>query len=197
MPLATEDLAAKFAGRSIRGILDWYMGYNKRLIDPESRDLTTFQMPFGALCLVTLPMGWSNSVPIFHNDVMFIMRLEMPENVCVYIDNMGLGGPKTRYEDENGVPVTLEGALDICHFMWEYFQLLYQVLLRMQLYGGTFSGKKLVLVAEEFTIVGHVCSYAGRKPNPEQLKVIDKWEVCNDLQMYTHFWGLSEFCASL
>jgi hypothetical protein len=59
----------------------------------------------------------------------------------------------------------------------------------MQFYEGTFSGKKLVLVAEEFTIVGHVCFYTGRKPNPERLKVIDKWEVCNDLLDVCSFLG--------
>jgi hypothetical protein len=111
MSPATEDLAAKFAGRSIGGTLDLYVGYNERLIDPESRDLTTFQTLFGALHLVTLAMGWTISIPIFYDDITFIMRLEMPENVCVYIDNVGLGGPKTRYEDENSVLATLEGAL--------------------------------------------------------------------------------------
>ena len=33
-----------------------------------------FQTLFGALHLVTLPMGWTNLVPIFHNDITFILQ---------------------------------------------------------------------------------------------------------------------------
>jgi len=57
LPLATEELAMHFAGRACSGILDLYVGYNERVLAEHSRDLTTFQTPFGALRLVTLPMG--------------------------------------------------------------------------------------------------------------------------------------------
>jgi len=55
--LATEELAMYFAGRACNGILDLYVGYNERVLAEHSRDLTTFQTPFGALRLVTLLMG--------------------------------------------------------------------------------------------------------------------------------------------
>ena len=57
LPPATEELAMHFAGRAYSRILDLYVGYNERVLAEQSRDLTTFQMPFGALRLVTLPMG--------------------------------------------------------------------------------------------------------------------------------------------
>jgi hypothetical protein len=63
LPLATEELASQFAGRACRGMFDLYVGYDKRLLAQESRDMTTFQTAFGAMRLVTLPMGWTNSVP--------------------------------------------------------------------------------------------------------------------------------------
>jgi hypothetical protein len=65
LPPATEELAEQFASRACGGILDLYVGYDERDLHPDSRDLTTFQTPFGVLRLVTLPMGWTNSVPIF------------------------------------------------------------------------------------------------------------------------------------
>jgi len=37
----------------------------------------TFQTPFGTLHLVTLPMEWTKSVPIFH-DVTYILKDEIP-----------------------------------------------------------------------------------------------------------------------
>ena len=57
LPPVTKELAMHFAGRACSGILDLYVGYDERVLAEHSRDLTTFQMPFGALRLVTLPMG--------------------------------------------------------------------------------------------------------------------------------------------
>jgi hypothetical protein len=65
----TEQLAEQFAGRACAGMMDLFIGYDERAIAESSRDLTTFQSPFGALRLTTLLMGWTNSVPIFHDDV--------------------------------------------------------------------------------------------------------------------------------
>ena len=69
-----EHLAEQFAGRACGAALDLYVGYDEREIAESSRDLTTFQTPFGAHRLVTLPMGWTNSVPIFHEDVTHILQ---------------------------------------------------------------------------------------------------------------------------
>ena len=57
IPPATEELASKFAERACGRMFDLYVSYNERLLAEESRDMTTFQTPFGALRLVTLSMG--------------------------------------------------------------------------------------------------------------------------------------------
>nr|GAT45871.1 predicted protein [Mycena chlorophos] len=78
VPPFTEQLAEHFAGRACGAMLDLYVGYDERLLSPSSRDYTTFQTPFGALRLVTLPMGWTNSVLVFHDDIFdFIMEKEV------------------------------------------------------------------------------------------------------------------------
>jgi len=77
-----------FTRRACSGILDLYVGYNERVLAERSRDLTTFQTSFGALKLVTLPMGWTNSVPIFHDDVTYILRDEIPKYMLPYIDDV-------------------------------------------------------------------------------------------------------------
>ena len=46
------------------------------------------QTPFGAMRLVTLPMGWTNSVPIFHDDVTYILQPEIPHTTIPYIDDV-------------------------------------------------------------------------------------------------------------
>ena len=77
-----------FAGRACSGILDLYVSYYERVLAERFRDLTMFQIPFGALRLVTLPMGWTNSVPIFHDDVTYILHQEIPRYTLPYIDDV-------------------------------------------------------------------------------------------------------------
>ena len=67
VPPFTEQLAEQFAGRACNSMLDLYIGYDEQALASSSRDLTTFQTPYSALRLTTLPMGWTNSVPIFHD----------------------------------------------------------------------------------------------------------------------------------
>ena len=98
LPPATEELVMHFAGRACGRILDLYMGYDERVLAKRLRDLTTFQMPFRALRLVTLPMGWTNSVPIFHDNITYILRDKIPKYTLLYIDDVPIWGPDTRYE---------------------------------------------------------------------------------------------------
>ncbi len=102
VPPATDKLAEHFAGRSCGATLDLYVGYDERTLDEKSRDMMTFQTPFGALWLVTLPMGWTNSVPIFHDDVTYILQGEVPHVTIPYVNNVPVCGPKTCYETKDG-----------------------------------------------------------------------------------------------
>ena len=106
MPIL-EHLAENFAGRACGAMLDLYVGYDERLLAEDSRDLTTFQTPFGAMRLVTLPMGWTNSVPIFHDDVTCILQPEIPDFTIPYIDDVPVKGPATWYEPEDGTYETV------------------------------------------------------------------------------------------
>ena len=93
VPPFTEQLAEQFAGHACNSILDLYVGYNARAIAPSSRDLMTFQTPYGAMQLTTLPMGWTNSVLIFHDDVCHILQEEIPHVTVPYIDDVPVRGP--------------------------------------------------------------------------------------------------------
>src|SRR5271156_4191715 len=164
LPPATETLAAQFAGRACGGMLDLYVGYDERTLSESSRDLTTFQTPFCALRLVTLPMGWTNSVPIFHDDVTFILQPEIPEVTIPFIDDVPIKGPVSIYMDGDGTYETIPENSGIRRFVWEHFQNLNRDVQRMKYCGGTFSGPKTTLCAKEITVVGHRCTYDGRLP---------------------------------
>ncbi|ETW82045.1 hypothetical protein HETIRDRAFT_246812, partial [Heterobasidion irregulare TC 32-1] len=90
VPPYTDQIAEQFAGRACGGILDLYVGYDERGLDEKSRNYTTFQTLFGAHRLITLPMGWTNSVPIFHDDVTHILQPEIPDTTIPFIDDVPL-----------------------------------------------------------------------------------------------------------
>ena len=194
IPPATETLAAQFAGRSCGGIFDLYVGYDERILAESSRDLTTFQTPFGALRLVTLPMGWTNSVPIFHDDVTYILQPEIPEITIPYIDDVPIKGPKSRYEKEDGTYDTIKENPGIRKFVWEHFQNLNRVVQRMKYCGGTFSGPKTVLCAEEIVVVGHRCTSDGRKPEVDRVGIISRWPECKTVTDVRMFLGTVGVC---
>ena len=74
-------------------MMDLYVGYDERALAPSSRDYTTFQTPYGAMRLTTLPIGWTNSVPIFHEDVLKILQPEIPHVTQPYINDVPVRGP--------------------------------------------------------------------------------------------------------
>ncbi|OBZ76149.1 hypothetical protein A0H81_03902 [Grifola frondosa] len=92
-------------------MFDLYVGYDERLIADSSRDLTTFQTPFGPLRLITLPMGWTNSVLIFHDNVTHILQAEIPHVTIPYIDGVPCRGPATWYRLPDGTFETIPTML--------------------------------------------------------------------------------------
>jgi len=93
----TDQIGKHFVGRACSGMLNLYVSYDEHSLSGASHDLTTFQSLFGLLRLVTLPMGWTNSVPIFHNDITHILQPEIPNTTVPYIDNVPIRGPAGRY----------------------------------------------------------------------------------------------------
>ena len=189
VPPHTEAIAEQFACRACTGILDLFVGYDERILDVASRDYTTFQTPFGPLRLVTLPMGWSNSVPIFHDDVTHILRPEIPHVTIPYIDDVPIRGPASRYIQDDGSFETIPENNGIRRFVWEYFQGINRVVQRMKYCGGTFSGPKAIICAKEIDVVGHRCTWEGRMPEPSRVAKIVNWGPCRDLSDVRAFLG--------
>ena len=189
VPPHTEHVAEHFASRACGGILDLYVGYDERILHKDSRDYTTFQTPYGAHRLVTLPMGWSNSVPIFHEDVTHILQPKIPNTTIPYIDDVPIRGPASRYVLDDGSYETIPENPGIRRFVWEHFQGLNRVVQRMKYCGGTFSGHKATLCAEEITVVGHRCTYDGRIPDTSQVAKIRNWGPCANLSDVRAFLG--------
>jgi hypothetical protein len=91
-----ENLAEQFGGHACGGMLDLYVAFDERKVTESSRNLTTFQTQFRALRIITLPMGWTNSVPIMHDNVSYILQPEIPHVTIPYIDDTPIKGLKLR-----------------------------------------------------------------------------------------------------
>ncbi|OBZ78892.1 hypothetical protein A0H81_01162 [Grifola frondosa] len=132
VPPIPEHIAEKFGNRACGGMLDLYVGYDEREIAESSRDLTSFQTPYGALRLVTLPMGWTNAVPIFHDDVTYILQPEIPHITIPYIDDVPVRGPETRYELADGGYEVIATNPGIRRFVWEHMHSISRIVQRMR-----------------------------------------------------------------
>jgi hypothetical protein len=139
-------------------------------------------------------MGWTNSVLIFHNDVTFILQPEIPKVTVPYIDDVPIRGPATRYIQADGTKERIPDNPGIRRFVWEHLQNLNRVVERMKYAGGTFSGYKSVLCADEITVVGHRCTPLGRLPKPARVNKIAKWGPCGDLSEVRAFLGTVGVC---
>jgi hypothetical protein len=67
--------------------------------------------------LVTLLIGWTNSVLIFHDDVTEILEAEIPKFTIPYIDDVPVRGPAVRYEFTPGQYKTIPENNGIRHFV--------------------------------------------------------------------------------
>ena len=77
----------------------------------------------------------------------------------------------------------------IRRFVWEHLQNVNRILQRVKYCGGTFSGHKSMLCASEIVVVGHLCSYEGRAPTTERIKIITDWGPCENVSRLRAFMG--------
>ena len=100
-------------------MMELFVGCDHRALAEESRDLTTFQTPLGTFRLTILPQGWTDSPPVFQNDVAFILQHEI-DIAPNFLDDINVLGPKTRYENSDGSFETHFDNKNICWFIWEH-----------------------------------------------------------------------------
>ena len=185
----TEQIAKQFANHACGGILNLYVGYDECALVQSSHYYMTFQTPYGVLYLTKLPMGWTNAVPIFHNNITHILQPEVPRYTILYINDVPVHSPTSTYQNNDGVFETILENSGIHHFIWEHFQNVNQIVQHMKYSGGTFSSKSLVCTCK-ITVVGHVCTPEGHIPDPIKVDKIANWGPCADLSEVCAFLGM-------
>ena len=188
-----DQVIKSMAGRLCYSMLDLYSGYNQRLLDASSCDLTTVQSPVGAVRLTIVPQGWTGAVAIFHGNVVFILEAEIPDPAMPFLDDAGIKGPATHYELEDGGYKTIPANSQIRHFVWEHANDVHRILHRFLCTGATISAKKLFLAVPEVTILGHKCNYKGRIPDDSKIAKVRDWPECKNLPDVRAFLGLAGY----
>ena len=133
-------------------------------------------------------------VPIFHDDVAYILQPEIPDVTVPFIDDVLIERPVSKYRNGDGMYETIPENTGIRHFVWEHFQNLNRVVQQMKYCGGTFSGPKTTLCAAEIMVVGHRCTYDGRLPKTDHVGVIKQWSACNNVSEVQMFLGMIGVC---
>jgi hypothetical protein len=133
-------------------------------------------------------MGWTNSVPVFHGDVCFILQDET-ECAPPFIDDIPVLGPCSCYQQSDGTYETIADNPGIRRFVWEHFVDVNRILHRFKHAGATISGKKLFLGVSELTVVGHRCTPEGRVPDGSKVDKIVNWPPCETVSDVRGFLG--------
>ena len=154
LPPRTDDFAESFVGHVIYGLADLFSGYDGRKLAVTSRPLTTFSCLLGPLRSCVLPQGATNSLPEFQRCTTHVLQDEIPKNGNVFVDDVGLKGPTSTYNEAEISP-------GIRRYVYEYASTLDRFLMRFIKSGITASGKKLVLATPRLHIVGTIVSKDG------------------------------------
>jgi hypothetical protein len=135
-------------------------------------------------------MGWTNSLPIFHDNVTFILQAEIPHVTIPYIDDVPIKEPTTMYQKVDDSYETIPENPGIRRFVWEHSGNLNRVVQRMKYCGGTFSGPRLFLCVPEIFVLGHRCTPEGRLPDESRVSAICKWGPCQSPSEVRAFLGM-------
>jgi len=190
VPPILEEFVEAYAGRSVYTVLDMFWGFHARVLDVNSRDMTAFQTPIGSFRLTSLPMGYANSPAEFQACMSFLLQDEMPEVAGVFVDDIPIKGPTSRYLGPDGLEETLPENPGIRRYIWEHLNDVHRILHRIGQAGGTISGNKMQLCRAEVKIVGHRCSSKGREPVEDRATKIQTWPTPCNLTEVRGFLGL-------
>jgi transposase InsO family protein len=185
-----DDFVEGFAGRQCYTVFDLYWGFDARKMDPESRDMTAFMTPLGLLRITSMPTGYTNSPAEFQKCMVFILHDEIPHIANIFIDDLPIKGPKSRYPEKDGRSAVLYENPGIRKFIWEHAQDVHRIMHKVGSSGATFSALKVQCCRQTALIVGQTCSPQGRIPDSKKVSAILDWPPLTTPQEVRRFLGL-------
>ena len=186
MPPSVDEFSEDFAGYPITSSIDYYSGYYQIPLADTSRDLTAFATLFGLLRTTVIPQGWTNSVAVFQRIMGKVHWRLIPHYARPFLDDIGLKGPQTRYDDVEICP-------GVRRFVFEHALIFRQFLRDAWLAGLTISGKKSCIAMPGIEIVGFICDANGRHPESRKVQKILDWPQPQSLKEARGFIGTAGY----
>ncbi|MBW0493827.1 hypothetical protein O181_033542 [Austropuccinia psidii MF-1] len=138
--------------------------------------------------LTRLPQGATNSVAVYQAQMTWIIQEELPESVGIFIDDGGIKGPRSLYNQEK-----LPENPSIRRFIVEYAINVERILFRIEEAGLTISGSKFAFCVPALDIVGQVLSLKGRKILKQKINKIQNWPKPLNKKKIRGFLGLCAY----
>jgi hypothetical protein len=186
MPPAVDEFSEDFAGYPITSAIDYYSGYSQLSLDAASRDYTAFLTDIGLVRNTRLPQGWTNSVSTFQRVICKVHYRQIPCHARPFLDDVGLKGPKDRYNDVEIYP-------GVRLFVYEHAQIFRQFMHDVWRSGMTISGTKSAIGMTGINIVGMMCDVHGRRPDEKKVRKILDWPTPNSTKDARAFIGICVF----
>jgi hypothetical protein len=165
LPPSADYFSEEFAGCKVASLIDFFSRYDQVELAKESRDLTGFQTELGLLRQVTLPIGGTNSPGQFQRVTTRVVERHIPDRAGVFIDDLGVKGPKIDYRGEEALPGVRRYILE--HLIW-----LDSVLADVERSGITVAGGKSQFLMAAMIVVGYICNGEGRQPDSSKVEKI-------------------------
>ena len=127
---------------------------------------------------------------LYHACTSFVLQDEIPHVCNVFINDLPIKGPSTRYEDEDGNPETIPENPGIRRFIWEHANDVHRIMHRVQHSGATFAPNKIQLCRPEVLIVGQKCTAECRIPDDAKINKIQEWPPLSSVTEVRGFLGL-------
>jgi hypothetical protein len=135
-------------------------------------------------------MGYTNSPAEFQKCMSFILQDEIPRVANIFIDDLPIKGPKTKYLDKDGDPQTIPENPRIRRFIWEHAIDVHRIMHHIKCAGASFSPKKTQICRPEAIIVGQKCTSDGRLPEDTRVSKILDWPPLETVKEVRGFLGL-------
>ncbi|KAE8221274.1 hypothetical protein CF319_g5338 [Tilletia indica] len=188
IPPYLPDFVDGFVGRVCYSLLDLLSFYDQLLLHASSRRLTAFRSPRGHVQKTGMPQGYTNGPAVSQRIANHVGDKDVPENVVPFIDDYGIKGPRSNY-DEEPMPGTT-----IRRWVYEHAVLVERTLYRLDHAHLVVSGPKMVVITDELDITGVTVSFHGKRADPAKIDKLQAWEnPCRSQSSLRGFLGIANF----
>ena len=167
-----QEMASKFAGKSVFSTLDLKDGYWQVELDEDSSFLCTFATPFGRYRFTRMPFGIKSASEVFQKT-----------NEAVF-------------EGIKGIHIVADDIIIAASTVEEYDKILHKVLQQAVEQNVKLNFDKLQLRVKEVKYLGAIIIHEGMKPDPAKVTAIVEMPVPQDKAAVRCLLGMVNLLAS-